>query len=60
MVSFLLTMFFLKIRAIHSVQHVQNDKIVDRMINVGPVQQDLSNISRKNALFTPSRYLHLR
>ena len=33
MVSFLLTMFFLKIRAIHSVQHVQNDKIVDRMIN---------------------------
>ena len=33
MVSFLLTIFFLKIRVIHSVQHVQDQRNVDRMIS---------------------------
>ena len=33
MVSFLLTIFFLKIRAIESVQHGQDERIVDRMIS---------------------------
>ena len=33
MVSFLLTIFFLKIRAIESAQHAQDERIVDRMIS---------------------------